>query len=89
MASNGLLNRAKTGTCRICQRVGKTDKKVKSVGEVSHGMATGHIWECIDFEDCKKVAESKLMKHDAGTAIHEKIKVALSIGQFSEYMYVV
>jgi hypothetical protein len=56
MASNGLLNRAKKGKCRICQRQRCTEKHVRAVGEVSHGYATGHIWECIDVVECKEKA---------------------------------
>lgn len=52
MASNGLLSRAKTGTCWICQRVRKTDERLKIIGEVTHGYATGHTWECADRKDC-------------------------------------
>lgn len=43
MASNGLDSTAKSGKCRICQRVRNTSKYLKAVGEVRHGYATGHI----------------------------------------------
>ena len=60
MASNGLLNKAKRGKCRICNRVRSTAKYLKAVGEVRHGYATGQIWECKDFEDCEEVAMKKI-----------------------------
>ena len=82
MASDGLLNYAKTGKCHICQRVRKTDTQVKSVGEVRHGYATGHIWECIDKEECDKVAQKKI---SAGHPKAELIKIALNHGRIKEY----
>lgn len=82
MSSNGLLKKAKSGTCRICQRVRKTDKYVKPVGEVIHGFAVGHIWECIDIKDCDKVAKEKINKGVSKS----KIETALKVGRFSEYM---
>ena len=60
MASNGLIQYAKTGKCHICRRVRKTDVHVKPVGEVRRGFATGHIWECIDTEDCERVAKERI-----------------------------
>jgi len=85
MASNGLLNKAKKGTCRICQRVRNTDNQVKAVGEVRHGYATGHIWECIDVEECDKKAKEKLEKHKEGL-IRARIEIALKIGRYKEYI---
>lgn len=61
MASNGLLNRAKKGKCRICYRVRCTNKHVKAVGEVRHGFATGHVWECKDIEECENGATIPLI----------------------------
>ena len=83
MASNGLLNYAKTGRCRICRRVRKTDIQVKAVGEVRHGMATGHIWECIDTEDCDRVAEEKVAANSKDSAF---IKLAIEQGRFKEWV---
>lgn len=60
MASNGLLKRAKTGKCRMCYRVRSTDKYLKAVGEVHHGSATGHIWECKDEKECEEAANKKI-----------------------------
>jgi hypothetical protein len=84
MASNGLLKKAKKGTCRICQRSRNTDNQVKVVGEVNHGFATGHIWECRDVDDCEKVAFEKLNKNISGV-IKSKIETALKTGRFKEY----
>lgn len=85
MASNGLLNRAKKGTCRICQRVRNTDNQVKPVGEVRHGFATGHIWECYDTKDCDTAVKKKLDSNISG-AVRQKILTALKIGRFTEYV---
>lgn len=87
MASDGLLNRAKKGTCRICQRVRVTDEQVKPVGEVRHGFATGHIWECRDIEDCNAVAKRKLDSNISGV-VRQKILTAIKMGRFTEYVYV-
>ena len=82
MASNGLLNRAKNGKCRMCLRVRCTDKHVQPVGEVNHGFATGYIWQCINVADCDKIIQDKLSKNKEGTLIHETIQVALKVGRF-------
>ena len=82
MASDGLTNRAKRGKCRICQRVRKTDTQVKAVGEVRHGFAVGHIWECIDTEQCDKVALERI---SAGHPKAEIIKISLKHGRIKEY----
>lgn len=86
MASNGLLHRAKTGKCRICQRVRKTDEKVKAVGEVRRGYATGHIWECIDTDECDKAVKEKLQNWRITGLTRCKIETALKVGRFSEYI---
>ena len=83
MASDGLSNYAKTGRCRICRRVGKTDIKVKPVGEVRHGYATGHIWECIDVVQCEKVAKERIA--DKTRSDNRLIEIALQQGRFTEY----
>lgn len=88
MASDGLTNRAKKGTCRICQRCRNTDNQVKAVGEVRHGFATGHIWECTDEKDCDKVAAEKLSKNISGV-IKARIETAIKVGRFTEYTVVV
>lgn len=88
MASDGLTNRAKKGTCRICQRSRNTDEKVKAVGEVRHGFATGHIWECLDIEDCDKVAANKLRKNISDVT-KAKIERAIELGRYTEYRVVV
>jgi len=84
MASNGLLKRAVKGTCRICQRVRNTSNQVKAVGEVHHGFATGHVWECIDIEDCEKVARNKLKECSQETLKHRRIKNALERGRYAQ-----
>jgi hypothetical protein len=84
MASNGLIQRAKNGKCRICQRTRSTSKHVKAVGEVSHGFATGHVWECIDVEECNQVAQMRIKENHP---TKEHIKNALLNGRFNEYTY--
>lgn len=88
MASDGLTNKAKNGTCRICQRVRNTNEQVKAVGEVRHGFATGHIWECRDEVGCDMVAHRKLADPKTSGIIKSKIETALKNGRFSEYKYV-
>lgn len=89
MASDGLLNRAKKGKCRICYRVRCTDKHVKAVGEVRHGFAVGHIWECIDIEDCETVAKRKLSEPTRNPVEKHGIAFALKMGRFKEYIVIV
>lgn len=89
MSSDGLLNRAKKGTCRICQRSRCTIDKVKAVGEVRHGFATGHIWECIDHEDCNKAAEERLKNWRLSGNVRAKIELGIKKGRFTEYTVVV
>ncbi len=79
MASNGLLNRAKNGTCRICQRVRNTDKYLNIVGEVRHGFATGHVWECKDKAACIEVAKDKLKNKKGSGVMLSRIETALKI----------
>ena len=86
MASDGLLNRAKNGTCRICLRSRKTDTYVKAVGEVRHGFATGHIWECIDIADCDKAANERLQNWRLSGNVRAKIEIGLQRGRFTEYI---
>lgn len=86
MASNGLYKKAKNGKCHICQRVRSTNGKVKAVGEVHHGFAIGHIWECIDAEDCEKSANKKIKKCPE-SAISIAISNALRTGRIKEYIY--
>ena len=84
MASNGLMKTAITGTCRICLRARNSNKYLKIVGEVSHGFATGHIWECFDIVDCDRVAMKKLNESHPKKHI---IEAALERGRFEEYTY--
>ncbi len=84
MASDGLTNIAKNGTCRICQRVRNTSNQVKAVGEVRHGFAVGHIWECIDTADCDQIAQKKINEKRYR---YRHIELAIKIGRFSEYKY--
>jgi hypothetical protein len=85
MASNGLLNRAKNGKCRICRRSRCTEKYVKAVGEVHHGYATGHIWECIDADECEKVAIKRAASHRPDSRL---IQIALERGRLKEYIII-
>ena len=85
MSSDGLTHRAKNGKCRICQRTRDTNKHVKAVGEVSHGYATGHIWECIDEIECNKVANERLQ--DQTRKDRYLIENALKRGRFTQYTY--
>lgn len=83
------MNRAKKGTCRICQRSRNTNNQVKAVGEVCHGFATGHIWECIDIEDCDKSANERLNSGKVNGNVRGKIEIGLQRGRFTEYLVVV
>lgn len=85
MASNGLIITAKTGRCHICQRVRKTTKYVKAVGEVRHGYATGHVWECIDQESCIAHAHKELEREDINPVKRARIKTGLSEGHYDHW----
>jgi len=87
MASNGILNRAKRGTCHICQRTRKTDTHIKAVGEIHHGFATGYIWECRDTIDCDNAAHYRLQNLKLNGNTRGKIKASLEHGRFTEYVY--
>lgn len=84
MASNGLEKLAKKGKCRICQRVRNTTTQVKAVGEIHHGYATGHIWECIDQKECDNKAKEKIEKKANNW---ELIKIQLEKGHYTEYWW--
>jgi len=84
MASNGLLNKAKNGKCRICWRTRSTDVYVHAVGEVSHGFATGHVWECVDSLECR---EEALRRIKQGHISSRFIEIALEQGNTKEYFY--
>jgi hypothetical protein len=60
MASNGLLNTAKKGKCRLCLRVRDTKRYLIIVGEVRHGYATGNIWQCKNRTECLNAANRKI-----------------------------
>lgn len=81
MASNGLVQYANRGKCRICQRQRKTDLHVKPVGEIHWGYATGHIWECVDRQDCIEKACKKI--RNMNTRDYSIIKIALK--KYTEY----
>lgn len=83
MASNGLLQYAKTGRCRICRRVRKTDQQVKPVGEVRRGYATGHVWECIDTEECNRVANERIKMDRPDSKL---IEMEMKLGRFKEWV---
>ena len=83
MASNGLEDFAKRGRCRICYRTRETVTHVKAVGEVRHGYATGHIWECIDVDECENVAKERVKNnHPKG----HLIEIGLRQGRFKNYV---
>lgn len=86
MASNGLINRAKTGTCRMCLRRRNVDKYLKTVGEVRRGYATGHIWECVDVQDCQGVALEKLRGNSISIVQRGKIQSAQNSGRLEHYI---
>lgn len=86
MASNGLEDMAKHGKCRICQRVRNVKKYLKAVGEVRHGYATGHIWECEDEEECQREVERKLKDDKVKSLEKERIQSALKFGRFIKYV---
>lgn len=83
MASDGLIKKAKIGTFRICQRVRSTTKHLKAVGEVRHGFATGHIWECIDIANCDTSAHLKIS--NPLCTKKSVISNALIRGRFTDY----
>jgi hypothetical protein len=86
MASNGLNNRAKTGTCRMCQRRRNTELHLKIVGEINHGFGTGHIWECNDINDCETTILKKLNRIDMNGVVRQKIVIAQIRGRFAGYV---
>jgi len=73
---------AKRGKCRICQRVRNT-KYLKIVGEIRHGYATGHIWECEDVAECRKVAKERIANNHKDKGV---IEIALKKGRFKDYV---
>ena len=84
MASNGLMKTAVTGTCRMCLRARNSKKHLKIVGEVKHGFATGHVWECIDMVDCDRIAMQKIKDNHPKKHL---IELAIQQGRFEEYVY--
>lgn len=84
MSSNGLINIAKNGKCRICYRTRKSFDKVKPVGEVKHGFAIGHIWQCIDTEECDNTAKQRISSGHKDAFL---IDIALKQGRFKKYVY--
>lgn len=85
MSSDGLQKKAKMGKCWICQRIRSTEKHVKVVGEVRHGFAVGHIWECRDVDECTKVAIER--SKDPKRSDCEQIKFSLEQGRATNYIY--
>ena len=83
MASDGLSKQAKTGKCRICHRIRRTDTHLRAVGEIRHGYATGHIWECRDEDDCDMVAHKRM--NDETRSDRRFIEIALQQGRFKQY----
>jgi hypothetical protein len=86
MASDGLSNKAKNGTCRMCLRVRNTDRYLKPVGEVRHGFACGYIWECVDDLECDKVCDEKIKSNRIDGVKRERIAFALKQGRFNKYI---
>lgn len=64
-------------------RVRDTLTKVKPVGEVRHGMATGHIWECIDTKECDMAANKKIAENHPDSPF---IKTHIEQGRYTEWM---
>lgn len=85
MASDGLNKKAIKGKCRICQRVRCTSEHVKAVGEVRHGYATGHIWECTDTRSCEVIANQKLEALKTNGVVKSRIEIALKEGNYKTY----
>lgn len=83
MASNGLQREAKTGKCRMCQYVRRRDQ-LKIVGEVTHGFATGHIWECEDVDKC----DAAMAKNIATGRKAALTEIAMRQGRWVEYRIV-
>lgn len=69
----------------MCLRARNTERYLKIVGEVRHGFATGHVWECVDEDDCQRVAIKKLTTHGTGVVNKARIEVAQKIGRSKEY----
>ena len=86
MASNGLIQMAKKGKCQMCLRTRDTNKYLKIVGEVNHGYATGHIWECQDVEDCQKTVLRKLNDENVDETTKHIIKNAQKRGRATYYI---
>lgn len=85
MASNGLDKKAIKGTCRMCLRVRYAYTQVKPVGEVRHGYATGHIWECINHAECDEAIDFKLRKNTLKAVSKAKIEQAQEVGRYITY----
>lgn len=87
MASDGLSNTARTGTCRMCLRARKSEH-LKIVGEVRHGFATGHIWECKNIVDCETAVMRKLNDDKLDSVKETKIRTAMKIGRYDKYVII-
>lgn len=85
MASDGLQTIAMTGTCRMCQRSRNVEKHLRPVGEVRHGYAVGHIWECKDVDECDMAANDAL-----NTSVSDQRKARIIIakknGRLTQYI---
>lgn len=86
MASDGLHKKASSGVCRMCQRRRCTEKHVKAVGEVLHGFATGHIWECVDTNNCDENIALRLANSEFDYVKKEAIKQAVLRGRFTTWV---
>jgi len=89
MASNGLINKAKTGKCRMCFRVRNTDKFLRIVGEVRHGFATGHLWECKDEDECQHTALNRINNPVTNEIKRCHLKAAQKAGRANKYIVIV
>lgn len=87
MASNGLIKRAAKGTCRMCLRARCTSSKVKAVGQVAHGFATGYVWECIDIDECDSFAQRKLENPMLDARTRRLMEQAEQIGRYETYRH--
>lgn len=86
MASDGLTRTAKSGKCHYCLRVRKV-RFLTAVGEVRHGYATGHIWECKDQVRCDAALKAKLEDPNVTNRKQEMLKFNLQKGRITTYTY--
>lgn len=69
----------------MCLRCRDTQTQLKAVGEVVHGYATGHIWECVDIDGCDKAAQAKLVNPKTSSLNIGRLEVAARVGRLKSY----